>query len=274
MPVSSVIDRLGFVARHPLASARFLVAKDAAALEMARLADLIREHTPELDDLLDYLELSPSRAPAVLIAAENEVANSWNASGPHNAEEIREWTRTNSAILLDLVRWNVSPEYRRLLEVFEAERDGVCLSFGGGIGTEALRLAEQGNETWYCDLPDSPVWRFARWRAERRDLPIRFSVEIPEDGTFDAVVAFNVFGSLAEEDLPVVLERICAALKPGGRLYCSHDFNSRESHPYIHDHQALWDALCERLPLELVEEDRPFGDESRWYTSVYARRSA
>ena len=154
------------------------------------------------------------------------------------------------------------------------ESGGVCLSFGGGIGTEALRLAGQGNEVWYCDVPDSPVWHFAQWRAERRNVPIRFTAEIPDDETFDCVVAFNVFSSMSESELPAIVERLVGAMRPGAHLYCSLDFFRSAGHPYLQDHDRLWSALVERLPLEEIAELRVRSTDTRQYVAVYVKQAA
>ncbi len=270
----SLQSRARFLAKHPLAAARYAVTRDRSYLEQARLLDLSAEGVPEIDDLVEYLQISLPEAVKNLSRGEEMVANSYTQANPRTAEEMREWHRNCPEYLFDLVIWNIDPKYRSLLAMLRDESGGVCLSFGGGIGTEALRLAGQGNEVWYCDVPDSPVWHFAQWRAERRDLPIRFTAEVPDDTTFDCVVAFNVFSSMNESELPAIVERLVGAMRPGGRLYCSLDFVTRDDHPNLHDHDRLWLDLVERLPLEEIDELRVPSSDPRQYVAVYKKQAA
>ena len=269
----SLLSRVRFLVRHPLATAGYVVTRDRSHLERARLMDLSAEGVPEIDDLVEYLQISLPEAVANLSRGEEMVASSFTEANPGTAEEMREWHRNCPEFLFDLVIWNIDPKYRTLLDMLRDESEGVCLSFDGGIGTEALRLAEQGNNVWYCDVPDSPVWHFAQWRAERRGLPIRFTAEIPDDETFDCVVAINVFSSMNESELPAIVERLVAAMRPGGRLYCSLDFVPRADHPYLQDHDRLWLALVERLPLEEIAELRVPSSDPRQYVAVYVKQA-
>lgn len=270
----SLLSRVRFLVKHPLAAASYVVMRDRSHLERARLMQLHGEGVPEIDDLVEYLQISLSEAVANLSRGEEMVASSFTEANPRTAEEMREWHRNCPEYLFDLVIWNIDPKYQTLLGMLRDESGGVCLSFGGGIGTEALRLAGQGNEVWYCDVPDSPVWHFAQWRAERHDLPIRFTAEIPDDETFDCVVAFNVFSSMNESELPAIVERLVGAMRPGGHLYCSLDFVPRADHPYLQDHDRLWRALVERLPLAEIDELRVPSADPRQYVAVYVKQAA
>ena len=71
---------------------------------------------------------------------------------------------------------------------------------------------------------------------------------------FDCVVAFDVFEHLVDTELELVLRKIAASLKPGGRLYCHNPFGYTNAHPMHYDHAELWDSLVAQLPLQEVEE--------------------
>ena len=60
-------------------------------------------------------------------------------------------------------------------------------------------------------------------------------------------------------------------MRPGGRLYCSLDFVSRDDHPYLQDHDQLWRSLVERLPLREIEELRVPSSDPRQYVAVYVK---
>lgn len=203
----------------------------------------------ELEELAAYLRLTPSEVAVLCALGAKLVAARWRALAPTSPEEIAQFYAHCSEYLYDLVFWHLGDEYRSLLALLADERGGRCLSFGGGTGTEALYLAERGNEAWYLDVAGSPVWRFASWRAQRRGYRVRFVSEWPDGVEFDCVVAFNVFGSLTPRQLADVLPRIAASLKPGGRLYCNNDFRPSPMHPYMFDNSELWASLTKALAL-------------------------
>jgi len=165
--------------------------------------------------------------------------------------------------------------YLQRLGLVSTEHNGVALAFGGGIGGEAVRLSEQGNEVWYCDLPGTSVWKFAEWRSRRHGYGWRFVTEVPDrPALFDCITSFNVFGSLTADGLVETLERMAIALKPGGRLYCAHDWRERPEHPYIHDHTVFWDETIGRLPLTTTFDSRAPGATDKAYLSILTRDSS
>jgi len=206
----------------------------------------------ELEELADYLQLPLSQVAVLCSLGTSLVAARWRALAPSSQEEVRAFYAHCSEYLYDLVFWHLGDEYRSLLHLLAEETGGRCLTFGGGTGSEALYLAERGNETWYMDVPGSPVWRFARWRAQRRGLEVRFVERWPAGAELDCVVAFNVFGSLTPQELADVLPEMASSLRPGGRLYCNNDFSPSPTHPYMFDNSALWDSLMRRLGLVRV----------------------
>jgi len=208
----------------------------------------------ELEELAQFLHLSPSRTAVLCALGTVLVAARWQALAPTSPEEVHDFYAHCSEYLYDLVFWHLGDEYRSLLALLANERGGRCLTFGGGTGSEALYLAERGNETWYLDVPGSPVWCFARWRARRRGCPVHFVEQWPERVQFDCVVAFNVFGSLVPEELADTLPRLARSLRPGGRLYCNNDFRPTPAHPYMFDNSRLWDSLTRSLSLARVHE--------------------
>ncbi len=256
-----VVRRVKFVLRHPVATARYLVSGDRTSVEEARVlddAEQCRKANPgvptELDELSEYLQLPRPVVALNMARGPKLVAARWSRENPQTDEAVREFYRHCLEYLYDLCWYNRTLAYQQLLALLDAERGGTCLSFGGGIGTEALKLATQGNAVYYLDIPGSPVWRFAQWRAQMRKIPILFSGTVPDDIQFDCVVAFDVFEHLTTADLEAPVTRLIAALKPGGRLYVNNAFGVSSSNPMHQDHQQLWDSLVAGLPLGKVNE--------------------
>lgn len=261
--LTSILRRARFTFRHPLIAVKYLVTHDTEALRVAQIQDLMEAYRKAtglpsgLEELQEYLGLSRSVVALNMVRSTELIARRWREEDPGMPEHVRAFYENCSEYLYELALWNTHWRYEQLLALFDGEGGGRCLSFGGGIGTEALRLAAQGNEVWYCDIPGSPVWKFAQWRARRWNVPIHFTADVPQAATFDCVVAFDVFEHLTEADLEVAIRNIAAALKPGGRLYCNNAFGFGESttHPLHYDHRQLWDRILSALPLRKVDEE-------------------
>src|SRR3954451_7451137 len=67
------------------------------------------------------------------------------------------------------------------------------LDLGCGIGSDGLRLIEQGHRVTFADF-DNPSTRYLRWRLERRGLsaPVVDLDRSWPDGPFDLAYAFDV----------------------------------------------------------------------------------
>jgi hypothetical protein len=259
-------SRIGHAFRHPLETARFLAFRDRPRWEALRLVE--SPHRQPLEDFAAYRGLSLMDAAMLARRGAERVAEHWSEHEPQTPEEIEEWHRGADAWLAGLVAWNMQPGYLDLLDRLAPERGGVCLIFGGGIGGEAMPLSAAGNEIWFCELRDTPMWDFAAWRAEKHGYAWRFVSEVPkQEAVFDFIVAFNSLGSLPPGTLGETAVRMSRALKPGGTLYASHDWDERPGHPYIHDHTKLWERTVAELPLEVKFDSREPGSDSRVYFS-------
>lgn len=247
----NILRRAKFALKHPIVTARYVLMRDIAAVGLAQR----RDRAPDIvQDLDEYLQLPRSVINRNLLRGQEMATQQWRRMNPQTPEEVREFYEHCVEYIYDLAFWHTGNRYQQLLDLLKEERGGTCLSFGGGIGTEALRLAAQGNLVWYCDIPGSPVWRFAEWRARRRNAQVHFTADIPTDVLFDCIVAFDVFEHLTETDLVAVFSKLVTVLKPGGRLYCENSFGGQLTHPMHFNHRALWDSLVAQSPLEKVNE--------------------
>jgi ubiquinone/menaquinone biosynthesis C-methylase UbiE len=110
-----------------------------------------------------------------------------------------------------------------LVEALGLEAGVRVLDVGCGPGRHALALARRGIDVVGVDLSEDFIG-LARESAAAEDLPVRFVVgdvrELGYDAEFDAVICLcqGGFGLLGGRDETQALERIAAALRPGGRL--------------------------------------------------------
>lgn len=155
------------------------------------------------------------------------VAEAWNRKAPGTSESIERFYQETDAYLFDLVVDHARPAregYRRAaLEALAAE-GGIrrVLDFGGGIGEDAICFAEAGYEVTYYDLPGETS-RYARWRFERRGLPVRVVTDPGELGEgFDALYTYDVLEHVVD---PIGMIRgFHERLRPDGLLLVAHSF--------------------------------------------------
>ncbi len=102
--------------------------------------------------------------------------------------------RTSQMYLYDLTRFSVwGTKYPYLEELRRLVPAGSrVLDYGCGIGTDGLRLLEDGYHVEFADF-DNPSTRYLRWRLERRGVqaPVH-DVDADVPGGFDAVFSFDV----------------------------------------------------------------------------------
>jgi GT2 family glycosyltransferase/2-polyprenyl-3-methyl-5-hydroxy-6-metoxy-1,4-benzoquinol methylase len=124
------------------------------------------------------------------------------------AADAATFYRSSEAYLYDLTAfsaWGTKSPYlaavRRLLPAGAS-----VLDYGCGIGTDGIRLLEEGYRLAFADF-DNPSTRYLRWRLRRRGLtaPV-FDVESDVPGGHDAVICFDVIEHV--EDPFRFLERL------------------------------------------------------------------
>lgn len=176
-----------------------------------------------------------------------ELADAWHRSVPRTPDELLNFYRSTDLYVWDLLQWHASQdrqEHRQVLEELTARFPAASgyarvYDFGAGVGTDALFLASRGYDVTLVDV-DSPAFRFARRRFERRGLQARFvesTSQLPEpDQLYDIIVCFDVFEHLP--DPLAAARRLTGALRPDGLLVQEADFSHDHDHPQHLEHGA------------------------------------
>lgn len=123
--------------------------------------------------------------------------------------------------------WRTAPPSRAMTDCtgfFTARGVRSVLDLGCGIGRWAMHLGRAGFDVSGSDFAPNAV-AYARAWAEEEGLPLRFAC-CPVTGTpfpgetFDGVVAALVLDNIARQEMTVAIERMQAALRPGGVAFC------------------------------------------------------
>mgnify|MGYP001469372137 CR=1 FL=1 len=179
----------------------------------------------------------------------------WQAMNPQTAAEERVFYQTvgADAYLYELLAWNCSPFYQRILDGLKSIQNCRVLVIGVGLGTEAETLLEQGCAVTCYDLPGR-LRDFAERRLAGRDVQWLDGLNVYE--RFDAVVAVDTLEHIHPSEIGATLERIGRLLAMGGTLYAHNNWAQQESYPMHHDNEAAFDLWCEAEGLRKVGENR------------------
>lgn len=169
----------------------------------------------------------------------NEVTADFRRCNPQTDAELLEWYRTTEAYIWELTAYHLDPgfNYSGMCEgiATRLKNEGAdrILCLGDGIGDLSITIKMHGIESFYHDLSGSKTADFARCRFGQSyktdDIqtilttdwsPEIFNQQCP--GLFDAIVSLDFLEHVT--DLPLWINAIYAALKPGGLLCAQNAF--------------------------------------------------
>ncbi|MGH2746486.1 MAG: SAM-dependent methyltransferase [Actinomycetota bacterium] len=144
-------------------------------------------------------------------------------------EAGRDWYRTffgdtwNLRVALPIPEEQTREEVDFIINTLKLEEGARVLDLACGHGRHSLELARRGFSMVGVDLSEEPL-RIARRNAERAGVTVDYrladmrEIDVHED--VDAVInMFTAFGYLeSQEEDQRVLDRVAAALRPGGRF--------------------------------------------------------
>lgn len=160
---------------------------------------------------------------------------------PSDPQQLVRFYNESQAELFEQIAWHASePIHHRSLVCADLAstlpgRD--FLDYGSGIGSNALVFGLAGFRVTLADIAD-PLRNFARWRCERRGIPVRtidLKRETLDASSYDVVTCFDVL-----EHVPAPLEavrRIRDGLRLGGVffLYAPFGFDPVRPMHVVHD---------------------------------------
>jgi 2-polyprenyl-3-methyl-5-hydroxy-6-metoxy-1,4-benzoquinol methylase len=183
------------------------------------------------------------------------VADKWKVDRPETPDEVRAFYGNTPQYFYDLVKWNSTPGFQRLLNRLAGITGARVLEFGGGIGTLAEYLAVRGNMVDYYDVP-GVLLDFVRWRFARLPENLRpHIIERWKIGEYDWVTAVDVLEHLHPDEFAGTCNRLAWALKPGGRLFVHYNWKQENGmYPFHFDHSAAWAEFLERHKFKQLDD--------------------
>lgn len=147
--------------------------------------------------------------------------------------DVDELYRKCRYYVYELPLWNAErnrPKYLCLicLPYLKAHNYKKVMDFGAGTGDLCIELTKTGLDVTYCDIGDN-LFSFAKWRFERRNLPIKMIKGIDNiNEIYDCIFSFDTFEHI--KDLLGVLKGLIKYIKPGGSLIFSGAFSGGTLH--------------------------------------------
>ncbi len=120
--------------------------------------------------------------------------------------------------------WDIGHPQKEYIQLEqEGEIVGSVLDVGCGTGENALYLAEHGHEVWGIDFIPTAIEK-AQEKAAQRHLTATFLVlnalELHTLGrTFDTVIDSGLFHVLGDEERPLFVDSLAAAVRRGGTYF-------------------------------------------------------
>lgn len=258
-----------------------LVSVWATALLVHRAQQHNRKNTGvAIDELTDFTKYSADQIWRLWSISNQQLASSWQKANlaETDPEKMAAWYRENSEFYLFAISaYNL--EYKRIrsnLKVLRLAR-GSCLDYGAGNGELLLEIARRGQHATYYDV-NGETLRFARWRAQRRNLAIDFFHSKNDLRThaqkcgLDTIFCFDVLEHLP--DLPGELDFLSSLLSPGGRMIFDVPAGATKAHPMHLNHSLNVRAHLQARGLKesrSLLQKLPFRKEEKYFFQAKER---
>lgn len=158
----------------------------------------------------------------------------------------------NNGYLYDLIGWNSTPLYERILAPLRGVSGQKVLVIGTGLGTEADVMADANPVTCF-ELPgvlrDFAMERLGNRVAWMNGDTLRGAIEHCRHNYYDLIVAIDTLEHVHPYEISDVLGAISWALAPNGHLYAHNNWGDQELYPMHRDYGDAFDAWCERVGL-------------------------
>lgn len=212
----------------------------------SRLAALVSEFTGQHVD--DVIALSKNGTA--------HTRHAWHKADPRSAEDVRAfYGLKDNGYFYDLLAWNCSPVYERIVSDLRDEAGQRALVVGGGLGSEAATLLEKGNRVDVFELPGI-LREFLRFRFDGH-------VNLFEQGTlpqaladnakpYDLAVLIDVVEHIHPDEFDETMNALAGSVE---RFYIHNNFGQQDSMPMHYDHTERFAGWLKRHDIRQTGPD-------------------
>jgi 2-polyprenyl-3-methyl-5-hydroxy-6-metoxy-1,4-benzoquinol methylase len=186
----------------------------------------------------------------------------WEKAGPMTDARIKEFYKTTSNYIFDLGGWHLWDLEKResdLAMVQQMKFIGAknILDFGGGVGFNAIQIAQAGFDVTLADL-DSVTLKFGAYRAEKHGVKLKLwksDVEaMPPDKKYDVILCLDVLEHLPPDELRSVVDKLIQLKHAKTAVVIHAPFGRTAQHPMHLDASRETIEQVQRLRTELPKE--------------------
>ncbi len=214
---------------------------------------VLNELDKTIEELIEFTGMS-----------KEDVHNKWRIATQLVAKEYKEYMqedhrnpkdfyKTNKNYIFDLTSWHMSNRKTFDIDLIKNIKKEYpfakkILDFGSGCGQNAIELANAGYDVSITDY-DSYTSRFARFRAKKRGLNIKFyDVEMPIDDKFDIILAFDILEHVPDSEFEKTIYLLKSLKRDGGKIITTVSFGTQGGiHPMHYDETDEKRKLIEQL---------------------------
>lgn len=183
----------------------------------------------------------------------------WEREGPMTDERTAAFYKQTTNYIYELAEWHLWVDGKRASDLqLVADMKQLApkniLDFGGGVGLNAIMLAQAGFNVTLADL-DSTSLAFAQFRAKRHGVKLKIwktDVEpMPPDATYDVILALDVLEHLPKEVLEDSVNKLVKLKHAQTKVIMSAPFGRTSIHPMHLDATEHTKAQVRRLKKDL-----------------------
>lgn len=183
-------------------------------------------------ELSEFTGLSIEKVSERCFISTELVANQYRQDILETSKEPKLFYKDNKDYIFDLTNWHV--QQRRIFDtnIINEIRTKYpdtkkILDFGSGCGQNAIMLAEAGYDVSMADY-DGYTSEFARFRAKKRDLNIKFyDIEMPINDKFDIILAFDVLEHVPDNEFEKTIHLLKSLKHNGGKILTTVSFGTQ-----------------------------------------------
>ena len=181
----------------------------------------------------------------------------WLKLDPKTPDQIRSfYGDQDNGYLYDLLAWNTTPTYKKIVDPLLEVKDEKVLIIGGGLGGEVERLKDRNTVSVFEIEGVLSEFLFDRYDKEL-EIDIAVNDHFERDlfsGSFDRIVMIDVIEHIPPSELNYTLDEALNLLVDDGVLYIHNNFGAQELAPMHFDNSELFSYWLHANDIEQISD--------------------